>query len=279
MTILVTGSRGRVGRALIGLLHDRGLAVRAASRAPGELELPAGVPAVRCALDEPDTFAEALKGVSSVFLYAESSQIDAFLEEAVAAGVQHIVLLSSSSVRHPDAATHAIARPHWEAEQALAAAPITTTVLQPGAFATNALGWARSIAAGTPVSLPYPGAHTDVIHEADLAEAALAVLTDTTLAGRTYWLSGPESLTFRDQIDRLARATGRTIEATEVTPEEWKREVSAFMPEQFADVLLAAWASTDGRPMPISPAVEELTGHPARSFTTWAEDHAGDFTG
>lgn len=32
MTILVTGSRGAVARNLINLLHERGIAVRAASR-------------------------------------------------------------------------------------------------------------------------------------------------------------------------------------------------------------------------------------------------------
>ncbi|MGW3623922.1 hypothetical protein [Streptomyces sp. NPDC000880] len=52
---------------------------------------------MKCALDDSATFPAALDSVTSVFLYAEASQIGAFLDEAGAAGVEHIVLLSSSS--------------------------------------------------------------------------------------------------------------------------------------------------------------------------------------
>lgn len=123
MTTLVTGSRGKVGAALIQLLHDRGAPVRAASAAPEKLELPAGVEAVKLDLKDPATFPAALTGVTSVFLYAEPSHIDAFLQQAEAAGVQHLVLLSSSSVLAPGAADNAIAASHLAVEQALAASP------------------------------------------------------------------------------------------------------------------------------------------------------------
>ncbi|MEV4432304.1 NAD(P)H-binding protein [Streptomyces sp. NPDC049555] len=278
MTILVTGSRGRVGRTLIDLLHDRGLAVRAVSRKPEELDLPDGVERARLSLDEPQTFADALRGVTAVFLYAEPSHIDDFLKEAVAAGVQHIVLLSSTAVLEPDAATNPIGGFHWEAEQALIAAPVTATLLRPGHFATNALGWAPAITAGTPLRLPYPDAYTDPIHEKDIAEAALAALTDPHPTGGAYELSGPESLTFRRQAEVIGRATGRDVTIEPVTPEQWKQDVSAFMSDTFADALLGAWAAGVGHPLPVRPGVEQLTGHPARSFASWAEDHAADFT-
>ncbi|WP_425585916.1 SDR family oxidoreductase, partial [Streptomyces thioluteus] len=88
------------------------------------------------------------------------------------------MLLSSSSVLVPDPAADPIARGHWAAEQALAASPITSTFLRPGAFATNALAWPHALRATGTVRLPVPDAHADPIHERDLAEAALAVLTD-----------------------------------------------------------------------------------------------------
>lgn len=121
--VLVTGSRGRVGSALISLLHAAGIPVRAASAAPEKLRLPPGVDPVRCALDDPATFPTALESVTSVFLYAEPSHIDAFLDAAEAAGVEHIVLLSSSSVLDPDAAENPIAATHLKVERALAASP------------------------------------------------------------------------------------------------------------------------------------------------------------
>lgn len=277
MTVLVTGSRGKVGATLITLLQQAGADVRAASAAPEKLSLPPGVSAVKCALDDPATFPAALDSVTSVFLYAEPSHIGAFLDEAVAAGVEHIVLLSSSSVLDPDAADNPIAASHLAVEQALAASPVESTVLQPGAFAGNALQWRWALESQGAIDLPYPGSYGDPIHERDIAEAALAVLTQPRLRGGTYHLTGPESLTFTEQLTILERAVGSPFPFNTVTREAWKESIAGYMPGAFADGLLNYWASTDGSPAPLTTTVEELTGHPARTFAHWAEENADAF--
>ncbi|MEU7114471.1 NAD(P)H-binding protein [Streptomyces sp. NPDC046182] len=281
MTVLITGSRGRVGSALLDLLHGAGIKARAASKNPADLSPPDGIDTVRCDLSDPADFETALDGVDSVFLYAEPSHIDTFVAQARSAGVQHIALLSSSSVLAPDAAENPIAASHLAVERALAAAAadgaFEATHLQPGAFATNALQWAWAIRSGRPVELPYPGSHGDPIHEQDVAESAFAVLTDPGLRGSSYLLTGPESLDFTEQLAILAEATGRPAAPAAVTPEEWRRSVSAHIPESFADALLSYWASHDGRPVPLTRSVEELTGHPARTFAEWATGHADAF--
>ncbi|MFG1785101.1 SDR family oxidoreductase [Rhodococcus oryzae] len=272
MTILVTGSRGAVAQRLIALLDARGLPYRAASSNPQDPST------IRCDLTDPADFAAALDGVTSVFLYAAAAQIEAFTAAATAAGVEHIVLLSSSSVLAPDAATDIMARSHLDVENALLASPIRTTLLRPGAFAGNAQAWALPIRSGSPVSLPYPGAHNDPIHEADVAEAALAVLTDPGLAGRAYTLSGAESVTFADQIEVLARVIGTPIAVDHVTGDAWKAEMADHVPADYADALLKWWRSNDGTPVELTDHVRVLTGHGPRSFTTWAQDHAAEFT-
>lgn len=50
-----------------------------------------------------------------------------------------------------------------------------------------------------------------------------------------------------------------------------------YMPGAFADGLLDYWASTDGSPTPLTSNVEELTGHPARTFAEWAKENADSF--
>jgi uncharacterized protein YbjT (DUF2867 family) len=275
MTILVTGSRGAVARNLIQLLHERGIAVRAASNEPDELSVPDGVSTVRLSLKDRDTFSAALKGISSVFLYAEALNIDAFIKQAI--DVEHIVLLSSAAVLSADAERNPLAKSHSDVEKALAASAIESTFLRPGSFAGNALGWAWGIKTSNAVSLPYPNSHTDPIHEADVAEAALAVLTEPSLRGKSYTLSGPESITFAEQIDHLARATTRPIAIDVVTDEEWKDQMAEYIPASFADVLLDFWRAGDGKPVPTTRTIETLTGHPARGFAVWAEDHAAEF--
>ncbi|MFD3663065.1 NAD(P)H-binding protein [Streptomyces sp. NPDC058659] len=281
MTVLVTGSRGRVASTLIGLLDAAGVKVTAASKNPAGLSPPHGVDTVRCDLTDPTTFDAALTGADAVFLYAEAAHVGTFADRARAAGVEHVVLLSSSSVLAPDAAENPIAASHLAAERALSAAADTgafeATHLQPGAFASNALQWSWALRNGHAPALPYPHAHGDPIHERDIAEAALAVLTEPRLRGSSYLLTGPESLDFTEQLAILAEITGRPAPHTVPTPEEWKESVADFIPETFADALLSYWAAHDGRPTPLTRTVEELTGHPARTFATWATDHAAAF--
>ncbi|MFJ3532396.1 NAD(P)H-binding protein [Streptomyces sp. NPDC090132] len=277
MLTLVTGSRGRVGSTLAALLHDRGLPVRAASRNPAELTPPAGVPAVACDLGDPGTFPAALDGVDSVFLYAQPSHIDDFLAAARAAGVGHIVLLSSSSVLAPDPASNPVAASHHAVEEALTASPLRSTLLRPGDFASNAYQWAGAFRSGRPVDLPYPLGQTSPIDETSLAEAALAVLTDTRLQGASYHLTGPESLTATEQVELLAAASGSATTVNAVSRETWKDSVAPFLPAELAEGLLAHWAATDGSPAEVTRDTERLIGRPARTFASWAAEHAAAF--
>lgn len=271
--ILVTGGRGAVATHLMTLLHKEGLPVRLASTDPGKLDQPS----IKLDLTDPATFPAALDGVTSVFLYASSAKIDEFVDQAVAARVRHIVLLSSASVLGPDAENDLLAKSHLDVENALLASPIEASLLRPGSFSANAKGWAWPIRSGRPVSLPYPGAYNDPIHENDVAEAALAVLTDPRHHGGRFTLTGPETMTFAEQIDRLAKVIGKNIETVPVTREEWKQEMSEYVRPAYADALLNFWESNDGKPIALTRTVDDLTGHPARSFTDWATDHAADF--
>ena len=106
MTTLVTGARGKVGQGLIARLHAAGHTVRAASAHPAELTVPEGVETVALALDSPDdldALDTELRGVRQVFLYPDPAGIHELIKAAEAAGVEHVVLLSSASVLGADA--------------------------------------------------------------------------------------------------------------------------------------------------------------------------------
>ncbi|MCP3822108.1 hypothetical protein NLX86_29675 [Streptomyces sp. A3M-1-3] len=182
----------------------------------------------------------------------------------------------------PDAAASPIAPSHLAVEEALRAASpaVEVTILRPRAFAGNAQQWSWSVRATGAVNLPYPGSHCDAIHETDLAEAALAVLTapaGAAVRGRRHLLTGPESITFAEQIAILEGVTGRPITVHTVSPQDWKAEVAGYVPEHFADALLNYWRASDGSPVPLTRTAEDLTGHPGRTFATWAEENAAAF--
>ena len=276
--ILITGGRGTVATNLATLLHAHDQPIRVGSADPTKLtNLPDHTPTTPLNLADPTTFAPALTGITSVFLYANPTHIDEFIHTAHTHAVTHIVLLSSTSTLTDNPHHDALATTHLNVEKALLAGPIPTTILRPGAFAANAGAWAWPIKAGQPVNLPYPGAYTEPIHEKDIAQCAFAALTEPAHRGGAHTLSGPATMTFREQLDQLGDALGRKITVHGVTDEQWKTQMADYIPEPVADSLLALWRSSDGKPGQPTDGVRHLTGRPARTFATWADEHRADF--
>jgi uncharacterized protein YbjT (DUF2867 family) len=267
MTALITGARGSIARNVIAQLLASGEPVRAASREPAATDLPDGVAPVRWDLADPGTLAPALDDVDKVFLYAASDGIDAFITAAKAAGVERVVLLSSAAAADPGGDRNEIGRRHLDAERPLEASGLAWTFVRPAMFATNALWWAESIREAGVVRIPYPDALVNPIHERDIAEVAVAALTEDGHAGRAHLVDGPRHLTQRRQVELIGEAVGR-----EIAVEELPRAAAArFMPEPLLDMLAA------GRALRYGPTSEAVTGRPARTFEQWAADHAADF--
>ncbi|MCX5211965.1 NAD(P)H-binding protein [Kitasatospora sp. NBC_00240] len=279
MTTLVTGARGKVGQAVISRLHAARHAVRAASADPSALTVPDGVEVAELVLDRPATFEAALRDVRQVFLYPNPAGIDALVAAAEAAGVEHVVLLSSSSVLGPDAERDPLAGHSLRVERALTASTLTCTFLRPDAFASNSFGWARAIGGALPVELAYPDAQIAPIHPEDIADIAAEALTGDSLTGRSFTLTGAESLAFREQIALLAQAVGREIEVRRITRAEAEGQLGAFMPAPMVSSLLNLWQAADGRPAEVADTTETLLGRPARTFRQWAEENAAAFAG
>jgi uncharacterized protein YbjT (DUF2867 family) len=183
--ILVTGASGQVGRHVVAQLREAGADFVESGRRPEDL----GDNAVYADLTEPSTLPAALSGVSTVFLYAMPSGIDGFLEAA--AGVSHIVLLSSQTVVDAIPSRRPIAEMHQVVEDAIVSSGIPYTFLRPENFASNILmwGWPAMIRADGVLRFPYPESHSDAIHESDIAAVAVKVLTSPGHEGKSYFLT------------------------------------------------------------------------------------------
>jgi uncharacterized protein YbjT (DUF2867 family) len=272
--ILVTGATGNVGRQVVRRLAAAGEPVRALTRHPDKAALPSGVEVAQGDLTEPESLAAALDGVDRMYLFPVTDAVHDVLDLARSAGVRRIVVLSSSAADSDGG----IGRRHLLVERAVEATDMAWTHLRPGAFAANAL-WqcGPSIRAQGVVRLPYGDAAVAPIHEADIAAVATAALLQDGHAGRRYKLSGPESLTHREQVAVLGKAIGRDLEFVELTPEQAREQMIRFIPEQVVDSLLALWADAVGKPAPVLPTVEQITGRRPRTFAQWAAEHADQF--
>jgi uncharacterized protein YbjT (DUF2867 family) len=285
--ILVTGARGNVARSVVQQLVAAGAPVRATSREPGSVSLPEQVPVVQVDLANPGTLQTALAGVRKIFLYCEPRGIDPLLEAARTAGVEQVVLLSSSAVVD-DGPESPIAQPKREVEEAIAKSELRWTFLRPREFATNALRWAPMIRAQGVVWAPYPETHAASIHERDIAAVAVRILLDGGHDGASYLLTGPASLTQRQQVQVIADAIGRPVRFQELSPEQARErmleqlgptiaKMSPYAATTMVDALLGILARNDGNPLPLADTVRELTGRRPSTFAEWAADHAADF--
>lgn len=272
---LVTGATGQVGRLVVQGLLSAGARVRASSRRPAAAASSTQLEHVQADLNVPDSLPAALRGVRRAFLYVQPGGIAGFIQAAKLAGVEHVVLLSSASVDEPGLADNAIGQMHAAVEAPLMASGLSWTFLRPGAFASNALRWAPALRAGL-LLLPYPEAHGTPIHEHDIADVAVRALLEPGHRERAYTLSGPESLTQRQQAEILARVVGRPLRIERISPEEWSK-LDAGLPPHVQRSLLGYWSHYDGRPIPVVETVQQLTGHAPRTFEAWAREHVAAF--
>ncbi|MDX3226308.1 NAD(P)H-binding protein [Streptomyces sp. ME19-01-6] len=272
--IVVTGATGNVGRHVVDELVAAGAEVRALTRDPDSARLPEGVRVARTA-DLP------LEGADAVFLNPAvvwDKGPGELLREAARAGVRRIVTLSSSSVLHPGPGND-IGNHHHELETEIEASGLAWTHVRPGAFASNALQWAEQIRKGDVVYGPYAQAHTAPIHEADIAAVAARALLGEDHAGQAPVLSGPQSLTFAEQVSIIGEALGRPLRYEEIPPEAAREAMTGGgLPANVADTLLRMYAGFVGRPAEISAETERITGRPGRTFAQWASDHAAAFS-
>jgi uncharacterized protein YbjT (DUF2867 family) len=274
--ILVTGATGQVGRCVVEQLRDVDADIRLSGRNPEAL----GADAVYADLTKPETLPAALAGVSRVFLYTVPDGVTAFLDAAQEAGVEQIVLLSSQTVVDAIPERRPIVEMHRVVEDAIAASGIAYTFLRPENFATNILmwGWPEMIRKDGVLHFPYPESHSDAIHEADIAAVAVRALTEPGHEGRSYFLTGPESITQRQQLEIIGEAIGKPVRYHELTDGQAREALEPIVPVWVMDAVVGYWAHTDGVPAPITDEVLRITGAAPRSFKQWAEDHVADFT-
>jgi uncharacterized protein YbjT (DUF2867 family) len=279
MTILVTGATGAIGRHLVSALLDRGAAVRALTRTPDKAGLPAGVEIVAGDLTDPATLGPAIfDGVDSAFVFPAHG-VETFAESAVVAGVERFTVLSSlaAAKEFPRDIGSSSQVHHGAVEEAITSRSDAWTILRPGTFANNLLSWAWPIKSGAPIRAPYLRSAQAPIHEADIAAAAAASLLSDEWIGRAIPLTGPQALTRSEQVAAIGAGIGRELELVEITPDEFRADVSAFIPESIIAMLLDYWRDTLTEPDRVRPGVADLTGAFGRTLEQWARDHRADF--
>lgn len=275
--ILVTGATGNIGSALLKDLHARGAGpVRGLTRQAARAVFPEGVEVVEGDFGKPETLKPALDGVRSLFLVSRLGPDAEILEAARQAGVEHVVLVSSITVRtHPHLGP---AAENLAVEELLKDTGMAWTILRPTQFASNTLMWAESIRAHETVQAPYADIALPTIHPADIASVARVALTEPAHRGRVHALTGPEAVTPRQQVAAIAEALGREIPFREISrADAFARMAAVFGPEAADAVLDITGGDVNDELLMVRDTVSRITGAPARPFHRWAAENAAAF--
>lgn len=197
--------------------------------------------------------------------------------EALARRTGRIVYLSSSGVNEAaERQTDPINQLHADMERMIEESGLEWTFLRSNTIASNARGWGEQVRATRTVRGPGIAA-TAVIHEGDIAAVAVPVLTGDGHVGARLVLTGPQVLSRAEQVRAIGEAIGRPVAFEEVPVEVARRQMLADgRPPALVEALLAS-AETRPASNVITSTVEEITGVPARTFRTWAEEHAEEF--
>ena len=92
-------------------------------------------------------------------------------------------------------------------------------------------------------------------------------------------LTGAEAFTQAAQVAAIAAAIGRSIQFEELSPDDFRREMTGVWPGPVVEMLLAAWGAAVGVPAFMTSNVQDILGSEPRTFRQWASDHAAAFAG
>ncbi len=189
-----------------------------------------------------------------------------FAELALATGCRRLVLVSGRGEVGAELA-----------EEALQASGAEWTIVRCSWFMQNfsETFFVEMLAAGE-LALPAGDARAPFVDADDIADVAVAALTEDGHAGRLYDLTGPDALTHAEAVEEIGRATGRSLHYVEISMDDFvsalaEQDVPAeeidLLRYLFTDVLVDSNAS-------VAHGVEQALGRAPRNFREYARTAA-----
>jgi uncharacterized protein YbjT (DUF2867 family) len=262
--VLIIGGTGKTGRRVAERLTARGIPVRIGSRS--------GMPPFDWS--DKSTWHAALEGAESAYIayYPDlatpgaAEDIGLLANLALELGVSRLVLLSG---RGEEGAQRS--------EQVLQHSGADWTILRVSWFNQNFSEsfLLDSIAGGT-LALPVGDVTEPFIDAEDIADAAVAVLTDSKHIGQVYELTGPRSLTFPEVMEIIAQASGRNIDYVRISTEDFIAGLEQEnLPEDFTNLLIELFTHVlDGRNSAVTDGMRRVLGRDPRDFSQYAIETA-----
>ncbi len=276
-SVLVTGSTGTIGQAVVNALRELGVPAVAGAR---DLEnatrlLGEGVTLRHLDWSDPTTFSGALESIDRVFLLGPPLDPEVehllapFIDELNRRDLGGVTYLSAYGMENLDDLMGFHARiearirnlPNW-------------TILRPGFFASNFVNYYGPALESGVLALPCGSGGTAFIDPLDIGACAARVLADcANHSGKIYTLTGPHSQTFAEITAFLSDLLGRAICYEPVTPEAFEQTLQSFgMPPVLCRYMNEVYGLIrNGHVTNVQSGVQELLHREPRSL----EDYLG----
>jgi uncharacterized protein YbjT (DUF2867 family) len=126
------------------------------------------------------------------------------------------------------------------------------------------------------VALPAGATSEPFVDADDIADVAVAALTDDRHIGELYELTGPRLLSFAEPVQEIAEATGREIRYVPSPLDAFASEMAARgIPDDLVDLLTYLFSEVlDGRNAHLADGVERALGRPPRDFRDYVRETA-----
>lgn len=256
--ILVIGSTGKTGRRIVQRLTDRGLTVRNGSR---QSHPPFD-------WDDQSKWPEAFRGVKSAYISyfpdlavpGAPEAIQALTECAKREGVEHLVLLSGRGEANAQ-----------RCEDIVRACGLKFTLIRASWFSQNFSEGhlLESVLQGL-VAVPAGDVREPFVDVDDIADVAVASLTNDRHNGHLYELTGPRLMTFTDAAKEMTVAAGREIRYAAITSEQFREALTESVGPDFANLLTNLCNEVlDGRNATLGDGVQRALGRKPRDFSSF----------
>ena len=126
------------------------------------------------------------------------------------------------------------------------------------------------------ITLPATDVAEPFVDANDIADVAVAALTESGHAGEIYELTGPRLLTFADVAREISEAAGRDVQFVEIPAEAFASAVArSGAPAEIAWLLNYLFETVlDGRNAYLTDGVQRALGRPPKDFSDYAREIA-----
>lgn len=263
--ILVLGSNGKTGRRVAARLENN-----------PEVEISLGSRNEKIPFDweKPEIWENVVNGIDTVYITFQpdlavpfaADAIENFTNLATKSGVQKIVLLSGRGEQEAQVCEEIVKKnaKNW-------------TIVRASWFNQNFSEsfFLDPILYGI-VALPRAEALEPFTDADDIADVVTAALLDESHNGKTYELTGPRLLTFKDAVNEIANASSRNISFQSLSLEEYAQMLKEYqVPEDHIWLVNYLFEQVlDGRNSNVTSDIEKVLGRKAKDFSAYAEETA-----